>query len=55
MDIIVKLGLFSRNFDVGRYKVQALIKSVSEFGIFEIASVTNSTCAWLTAAGHACC
>ena len=52
MAVIVKLGLFSRNFDIGGYKVQALIESVSEFGILEIASVTNTTCAWLTFTGH---
>ena len=49
MDIIVKLCLFGRNFDVSGYKVQVLIKSVSEFGL-KFSSVTNTTCAWLTSA-----
>ena len=49
MDIIVKLGLFGGNFDISGYKVQVLIKSVSEFGL-KFASVTNTTSAWLTSA-----
>lgn len=48
MNIIVKFGLFSRNFDVFLYKVQVLIEGVSEFGILEISSVANTTCTRLT-------
>ena len=49
MGAVVELGLLNRYLNVGRYEVQALIKRVSEFGILEIASVTNLTCTLLTA------
>ena len=49
VDIIVKLGLFYGNLNVGGLKVQALIKRVSEFGILLKAGVTNTTRTMLSA------